>query len=269
MQEGATFHGCTFSRKEMIDLRSCPPDKRGVMGNTQRQLPRFEDTLTRTSLNQFLREKNDDESSSFSYNNIRQQCPNNRCIFSLGWLQTRADEVVVFIFDSQGSCSTMTMSRVASRAVLQRRLCNGKHYGSFSEPAAFSSLFSNRTQSSTSKRTIVICDNGQQRMPLNHLGGFPTTTESRRSFLNATGGQNGGERKQGEFDTPEKILEECSQLYDSISVLNDKLGGMAIPPATDTGTSLPFCLLVGNHSSGKSSFINYLLKKDIQTAGVS
>eukprot|EP00751_Fragilariopsis_kerguelensis_P009375 CAMPEP_0170796854 /NCGR_PEP_ID=MMETSP0733-20121128/25170_1 /TAXON_ID=186038 /ORGANISM="Fragilariopsis kerguelensis, Strain L26-C5" /LENGTH=424 /DNA_ID=CAMNT_0011147419 /DNA_START=419 /DNA_END=1693 /DNA_ORIENTATION=- len=34
-------------------------------------------------------------------------------------------------------------------------------------------------------------------------------------------------------------------------------------------TSLPFCLLVGNHSSGKSSFINYILQRDIQKAGVA
>ena len=33
--------------------------------------------------------------------------------------------------------------------------------------------------------------------------------------------------------------------------------------------SLPFCLLVGNHSSGKSSFINYVMKRDIQKAGVA
>ena len=32
---------------------------------------------------------------------------------------------------------------------------------------------------------------------------------------------------------------------------------------------MPFCLLVGNHSSGKSSFINYMLKRDIQKAGVA
>jgi GTPase SAR1 family protein len=32
---------------------------------------------------------------------------------------------------------------------------------------------------------------------------------------------------------------------------------------------LPFVLLVGNHSSGKSSFINYVLGRKIQTAGVA
>lgn len=69
--------------------------------------------------------------------------------------------------------------------------------------------------------------------------------------------------------TPEAILDECASLYDSLTVLNDKLGGMAIPPSSDRATSMPFCLLVGNHSSGKSSFINYVLQRDIQRAGVA
>jgi len=32
---------------------------------------------------------------------------------------------------------------------------------------------------------------------------------------------------------------------------------------------LPFVLFVGNHSSGKSSFINYILQRNVQTAGVA
>jgi len=68
--------------------------------------------------------------------------------------------------------------------------------------------------------------------------------------------------------SPEQILNECSRLYDSLSGLNEKLGGTAIPKSSPH-TSLPFCLLVGNHSSGKSSFINYIMKRDIQKAGVA
>jgi hypothetical protein len=71
------------------------------------------------------------------------------------------------------------------------------------------------------------------------------------------------------FKAPGEIIEECAQLYDSLTGLNDKLGGTAIPPPSDRGTSLPFCLLVGNHSSGKSSFINYILQRNIQKAGVA
>ena len=69
--------------------------------------------------------------------------------------------------------------------------------------------------------------------------------------------------------TPEDVLRDCWNTYDSLTKLNDKLGGTAIPPPSDRGTSLPFCLLVGNHSSGKSSFINYVLRRDIQKAGVA
>lgn len=69
--------------------------------------------------------------------------------------------------------------------------------------------------------------------------------------------------------TPEDVLRECWEKYDSLTKLNDKLGGTAIPPPSDRGTSLPFCLLVGNHSSGKSSFINYILQRNIQKAGVA
>ena len=38
---------------------------------------------------------------------------------------------------------------------------------------------------------------------------------------------------------------------------------------SDQGTALPSVLLVGNHSSGKSSFINYVLQRQVQTAGVA
>ena len=68
---------------------------------------------------------------------------------------------------------------------------------------------------------------------------------------------------------PEEILDKCGELYGTLTLLNNKLGGMAIPPPSDRATALPFCLLVGNHSSGKSSFINYVLKRDIQKAGVA
>lgn len=42
-----------------------------------------------------------------------------------------------------------------------------------------------------------------------------------------------------------------------------------LAPHSDRGTALPFVLLVGNHSSGKSSFINYVLGRQVQTAGVA
>ena len=69
--------------------------------------------------------------------------------------------------------------------------------------------------------------------------------------------------------SPEEILNRCAELYDSLTVLNEKLGGTVIPPSSDRATQLPFCLLVGNHSSGKSSFINYIMGTSIQKAGVA
>jgi len=50
--------------------------------------------------------------------------------------------------------------------------------------------------------------------------------------------------------------------------LNSDLRG-PLAKNSDRGTSLLFVLLVGNHSSGKNSFINYVLGKRVQTAGVA
>mmetsp|Transcript_26005 Transcript_26005/g.57285 ORF Transcript_26005/g.57285 Transcript_26005/m.57285 type:complete len:522 (+) Transcript_26005:131-1696(+) len=90
-------------------------------------------------------------------------------------------------------------------------------------------------------------------------------TGYRRTFMNNSGDLS---KSDDSKMSPDEILNQCSGIYDSLSGLNDKLGGMAIPKSSPH-TSLPFCLLVGNHSSGKSSFINYILQRDIQKAGVA
>ena len=41
------------------------------------------------------------------------------------------------------------------------------------------------------------------------------------------------------------------------------------PYGTSSAGALPVVLLLGNHSSGKSTFCNYLLGRRIQTAGVA
>jgi len=88
----------------------------------------------------------------------------------------------------------------------------------------------------------------------------------KRSFMNEA---NDGSKDNNTVKSPGEIIDECSRLYDSLSDLNEQLGGMAIPKSSPH-TSLPFCLLVGNHSSGKSSFINYMLQRgEIQKAGVA
>ncbi|KAL7470181.1 hypothetical protein ACHAXS_010440, partial [Conticribra weissflogii] len=69
--------------------------------------------------------------------------------------------------------------------------------------------------------------------------------------------------------TPQQqILRECSSLHKSIMPLNSHLKG-PLAKNSDSSTSLPFVFLVGNHSSGKSSFINYVLNRRVQTAGVA
>ncbi|CEG45747.1 rme1-like gtpase atpase without a c-terminal eh domain protein [Plasmopara halstedii] len=52
--------------------------------------------------------------------------------------------------------------------------------------------------------------------------------------------------------------------------LNEKLlGPLDRKHREEKLPSLPFVFLLGNHSSGKSSFINYLLQRDVQSTGVA
>jgi len=65
-----------------------------------------------------------------------------------------------------------------------------------------------------------------------------------------------------------KIQTKCKELHSSIMPLNEKIHG-PLARQSDRGTSLPFVFLVGNHSSGKSSFVNYVIGRKVQTAGVA
>lgn len=65
-----------------------------------------------------------------------------------------------------------------------------------------------------------------------------------------------------------QVMDECAALHSSIMPLNEKLRG-PLAKNSDKGTSLPFVFLVGNHSSGKSSFINFIMGREVQTAGVA
>ena len=67
---------------------------------------------------------------------------------------------------------------------------------------------------------------------------------------------------------PEKIIDECLKLRTSVQTLNDKYKG-PLEKAAQKNTILPFVFLLGNHSSGKSSFINYVCHRKVQTAGVA
>eukprot|EP00600_Ochromonadales_sp_CCMP1393_P000817 CAMPEP_0174983848 /NCGR_PEP_ID=MMETSP0004_2-20121128/17382_1 /TAXON_ID=420556 /ORGANISM="Ochromonas sp., Strain CCMP1393" /LENGTH=514 /DNA_ID=CAMNT_0016236167 /DNA_START=214 /DNA_END=1758 /DNA_ORIENTATION=+ len=64
------------------------------------------------------------------------------------------------------------------------------------------------------------------------------------------------------------IIEECQALRSSIQSINDKFRG-PLEKTSQKNTVLPFVFLLGNHSSGKSSFINYVLQRKVQTAGVA
>ncbi|CAM9540310.1 unnamed protein product, partial [Heterosigma akashiwo] len=69
-------------------------------------------------------------------------------------------------------------------------------------------------------------------------------------------------------ETQKTILQRCAELHGSIQPLNDSIKG-PLGKSGDRTTKLPFVFLLGNHSSGKSSFINHVLRKQIQTAGVA
>eukprot|EP00586_Coscinodiscus_wailesii_P014046 CAMPEP_0172504944 /NCGR_PEP_ID=MMETSP1066-20121228/182386_1 /TAXON_ID=671091 /ORGANISM="Coscinodiscus wailesii, Strain CCMP2513" /LENGTH=172 /DNA_ID=CAMNT_0013281349 /DNA_START=322 /DNA_END=836 /DNA_ORIENTATION=- len=68
--------------------------------------------------------------------------------------------------------------------------------------------------------------------------------------------------------TARDITQKCDSIYSTLMPLNERLRG-PLPSHGDRGTQLPFVFLVGNHSSGKSSFINYVLNRPVQTAGVA
>jgi GTP-binding protein EngB required for normal cell division len=65
-----------------------------------------------------------------------------------------------------------------------------------------------------------------------------------------------------------RVLDKCADLHASVMPLNEKLQG-PLAKNSNQGTALPFVFLVGNHSSGKSSFVNYILGRDVQVAGVA
>ncbi len=66
----------------------------------------------------------------------------------------------------------------------------------------------------------------------------------------------------------ESIIEECLALRFSLQPINDAVSG-PLEKTAQRNTILPFVFLLGNHSSGKSSFVNYVCQRKIQTAGVA
>uniref|UniRef100_M4BX01 Dynamin N-terminal domain-containing protein n=1 Tax=Hyaloperonospora arabidopsidis (strain Emoy2) TaxID=559515 RepID=M4BX01_HYAAE len=68
-----------------------------------------------------------------------------------------------------------------------------------------------------------------------------------------------------------RLMQQTSRLESSVLLpLNEKLlGPLDRKHSEEKLPSLPFVFLLGNHSSGKSSFINYLLQRDVQSTGVA
>lgn len=67
---------------------------------------------------------------------------------------------------------------------------------------------------------------------------------------------------------PSNIIQDGIKLRSSIQTLNDKYRG-PLDKTTQQNTVFPFVFLLGNHSSGKSSFVNYLLNRKVQATGVA
>jgi hypothetical protein len=65
-----------------------------------------------------------------------------------------------------------------------------------------------------------------------------------------------------------RFVNRCEELHASIQPLNDRVRGPLERHSYKT-TALPFVLLLGNHSSGKSSFVNYILQRQVQVSGVA
>lgn len=66
----------------------------------------------------------------------------------------------------------------------------------------------------------------------------------------------------------ESIVEKCYLHRSGLQTLNEKFKG-PLDKSAQKNTVMPFVFLLGNHSSGKSSFINYVLQRKVQVAGVA
>jgi GTPase Era involved in 16S rRNA processing len=66
----------------------------------------------------------------------------------------------------------------------------------------------------------------------------------------------------------EEINREVSELYNKIDPVAQKFL-FEIPVRPGERQMTPFVLVLGNHSAGKSTFVNYLLGKEIQATGVA
>ncbi|RYH14845.1 hypothetical protein EON65_32835, partial [archaeon] len=64
------------------------------------------------------------------------------------------------------------------------------------------------------------------------------------------------------------VLQECKRLNELLQPISNRYHG-PLNLLKSQNTLFPFVLLLGNHSSGKSSFINFILKRKVQSTGVA
>lgn len=99
-----------------------------------------------------------------------------------------------------------------------------------------------------------------------------------RAFSTFGNVQKAGERERnspasiaesGRSALSKQVSEETDSLLNDVLLpLNDRHCG-PLEGTRDGRTPLPFVFLLGNHSSGKSSFINYVLGRRVQNTGVA
>ena len=66
----------------------------------------------------------------------------------------------------------------------------------------------------------------------------------------------------------EGIINDCLALRRHLQPINDTVRG-PLDKQAEKNVILPFVFLLGNHSSGKSSFVNYVFQRKVQTSGVA
>lgn len=67
----------------------------------------------------------------------------------------------------------------------------------------------------------------------------------------------------------EEIIADCERIRSDIQQVNDASYGPLDNKYSQKSTKLPFVLLLGNHSSGKSTFANFLMGRTVQSTGVA
>lgn len=106
---------------------------------------------------------------------------------------------------------------------------------------------------------------GSRRHVVDDKGGRRWLSSSSSSW---TAGGAEGNGVLISLENQRKILSRCDELQSWLEPINQRLRG-PLEKCSDKAPLLPFVFLLGNHSSGKSSFINYVLGRNVQTAGVA